>query len=551
MAEPLLSLGLDFGTSSCRALIVDTATGEELSTSICDYASGTEGVYYEPRNPDLARQNPRDYCLALEESVRSAIDSLNADHPGLSSRIVGIGVDTTGSTPIPVDSDGMPLAWIPEFAQDPDAQAWLWKDHSAHEEAEEITLLVKDLDLPYLTKCGGAYSSEWFWSKILHCARTNPRVFDSAKSWVECQDFIPGWLTGRLEPSILKRGICGAGHKAMFHKSWGGLPSLSFLSKLEPGLGKLRGRLYEECDVVGQSAGNIAPEISDKLGLPRQIPVSVGAFDAHLGAIGAGIKPGTLVKIMGTSTCDILLGSEATPDIPGVCGIVPGSVLPGWLGIEAGQSAVGDLFQWCVNNLGSKTHSELTELASQLRPGESGLVALDWNNGNRTILVDPMLSGLIMGQSLHTTQAEIYRALIEATAFGARMIIERIVEYGVKIDEIVVCGGIAEKSALVMQIYADICRRPIKISRSAQTCALGSAICGSVVGKAHAGFAPAIACMTGTRPNFVSPIQENVAVYDELFKIYRDLHDSFGVPGFNFDMSGLMRTLKRIRQSAR
>lgn len=551
MPEPKYSLGVDYGTNSVRALIVDTETGQEVGTGVSEFKLGNQGVWTVDSDPNLARQHPKDYVSGFFECVQAALaDATKAD--GFSPEgIVGMGVDTTGSTPIPVDERGVPLAVADSrFENDLNAMAWLWKDHTAFGEAAEITELAQKRNEPYLAKCGGTYSSEWFWSKILHCARIAPDVFEAAHSWVECQDMIPAWLAGLPNAASIPRGICAAGHKAMFNESWGGLPSEKFLDQLHPGLGSLRARLYSETRVLGELAGNLDSEIAAKTGLPS-VPISVGAMDAHLGAIGSGIKAGTLVKIMGTSTCDIMVGDESTPDIPGVCGIVPGSVIPGMTGIEAGQSAVGDLFNWCVAKLGNASHDELTSQAAALRPGESGLLALDWNNGNRTILVDPLLSGLIVGQSLHTTQAEIYRALIEATAFGARKIIEQIEQHGVPIEEVVMCGGVAEKSPLTMQIYADVCNRPMKAARSGQACALGAAVAGAVVSGAHTDFGSAISAMTGVKDQVYVPDPSAVRVYERLFRLYSDLHDAFGLPGLNPDMTGLMKELIRIRAGAR
>jgi L-ribulokinase len=425
--------------------------------------------------------------------------------------------------------------------------AWLWKDHTGYAEAAEIT--ERAANYPYLAKCGGTYSSEWFWSKVLRCKRVAPDVFDAADSWVELQDYVPAWLVGKSKPADIPRGICAAGHKAMYHEDWGGLPSDEFLTTLDPALADLRSRLFSKTYTSDQSAGTLQKEHAEKLGLPEGITVAVGAFDAHLGAVGSGVRPGTIVKIMGTSTCDIMIGDAFTPDIKGVCGIVPGSVVPGYMGIEAGQSAVGDLFNWLVNHFGSD-HATLNEEALKLKPGESGLVALDWNNGNRTILVDPLLTGLILGQTLHTTRAEVYRALIEATAYGSRKIIERIEEGGVAVTEVVVCGGIGEKSPLTMQIYADILNRPIKTSRSAQTCALGSAIAASVAAGAHDDMLTAVQAMTGTKDRVYLPSVESNKTYEDLYKIYTLLHDSFGVKGTQNDLSQVMKQLIQIQKDS-
>ncbi len=558
-AERQFSIGVDYGTNSVRALVVDGATGEELGTHVFDYPSGETGILLDHKDPNLARQNPADYIAGLIQSVTGALEQA-AGTPGFDRQcVVGMGIDTTGSTPLPVDREGVPLAGKPEFAHNLAAHAWLWKDHTAHAEAAEITELAKSTGEPYLAKCGMTYSSEWFWSKILHCQRTAPEVFDAAFSWVEACDYIPAYITGNLDPLKMVRGVCSAGHKAMYNDSWGGLPGKAFLSKLSPDLAALRDRLYERAVPSDRVAGRLTPQMAAALGLSAGIPVAVGAFDAHHGAVGAGIKPGTLVKIMGTSTCDMLVapGDRHLPDIPGVCGIVPGSIIPGMYGLEAGQSAVGDIFNWFVRHLcpaeyaGGDPHVKLSAAADRLKPGESGLLALDWNNGNRTILVDPLLTGLLLGQTLHTTAPEIYRALVEATAFGALTIISRFEEYGARVEEVVNCGGIAEKNAFVMQIYADICNRPMKISRSAQTCALGAAVFGAVVGGAHPDTPAAQRAMTDVKSMVYEPIRRNAAVYAELHTLYRDLHDAFGTGDFSGRLEPVMKRLITIRDRVR
>ena len=554
------SIGVDYGTNSVRAIIVDTATGEEIATSLWAYEAGTDGVSLDDRDPNLARQDPRDYLAGFEASVRGAM-TIARDHPGFSSaHIVGIGVDTTGSTPLPVDRRGVALALHEEFRHEPAAMAWLWKDHTAHAEAAEITQAAERAELPYLAKCGGTYSSEWYWSKALRCERTSPRVAAAAYSWVELCDFVVGAVTGTADPHTMSRSVCAAGHKAMYHPSWGGLPSAAFLDGLSPGFSRFRDRYAREALPSSRVAGRLLEEIAARVGLPTHVPVAVGAFDAHMGAVGAGIRPGTLVKIIGTSTCDCMVWPLGQPltDIPGVCGIVPESVLPGMYGIEAGQSAVGDIFNWFVQRIapagygsGDEMHAKLSEAAAAMAPGESGLVVLDWHNGNRTVLVDPLLSALVVGETLATTPPELYRAFIEATAFGARTIIDRIEAHGVKIDEIINCGGIAEKSPLVMQIYADVTGRPMKVSRSAQTCALGAAIFGAVAGGAHPSVPDAQKAMCGVKPLVFQPEPSHVRTYQELYRIYSTLHDAFGVKGSRVALDGIMKELISIRRAAR
>ena len=546
-------IGLDYGTNSVRALVVNVANGEEVGTAVWDYAHGKQGVILS-RDPNLARQHPADYVTGAETTIKEALAAAkNAVADFDPGQVIGIGVDTTGSTPIPVDAQGKPLAFDERFADNPNALAWLWKDHTGVAEAAEITELARRMRPQYLDKCGGTYSSEWFFSKVLHCLRTDEAVFDAAHTWVECADWIPATLTGTEAPDRLTAGVCAAGHKAMYNEEWGGYPDAEFLGSLHPKLAELRSRLTSNVHAIDHAVGGLTEEWAQRTGLRAGTPVAVGAFDAHLGGVGAGIAPGTLVKTIGTSTCDLMVvpTNEPLADIPGLCGIVNGSILPGDYGLEAGQSAVGDIFNWFVNYIGAGSHEELTAGAGELKPGESGLLALDWNNGNRTILVDQRLTGLLVGQTLYTTPAEIYRALIEATAFGALTIIKRFEEYGVHVEDVVNCGGIAEKNAVVMQIYADVIGRPMKISRSAQTCALGSAIAGAVVAGRYPNYAEAQAAMTGLKERVFTPDPEAHAIYQELYALYRDLHDAFGTQEWTGNLYPVMKKLLDIRDDAR
>ena len=556
------SIGLDYGTNSVRALIVDVGTGEEIASHVYDYPTGEHGIVLDRADPELARQHPADYLEGIEKSIREALKAAGSRDEFDASKVIGIGVDTTGSTPLPVDAEGEALALQSAFRDRPEAMAWLWKDHTGHVEAGEITVRAAAEHPEYLAKCGGTYSSEWYWSKLLRCKRAAADVFEAAHTWVEIADWIPAVLSGTTHPDRLQRGICAAGHKAMFHTDWGGYPDEKFLAGLDPELGRIRRTLPAVARHVGHAVGGLTAEWAQRLGLPEGIAVATGAFDAHLGAIGSGIAPGTLVKIIGTSTCDIAVAPLAAelPDIPGLCGIVPESVLPGCYGLEAGQSAVGDIFNWFVNQIQpggpeKGSHEALTAGAEKLQPGESGLLALDWHNGNRTILVDQRLTGLIMGMTLHTRPAEIYRALVESTAFGARAIVERFEEFGVSIDRVVNCGGIAAKNPMAMQIYADILNRPLEISRSSQTCALGAAMAGAVCAGAeaggHADFASAAKAMTGVMDTVFHPIPEHAAVYDRLFTCYMRLHDGFGTRIFAENQFDVMKDLLDIRDEAR
>ncbi len=555
-------IGLDYGTNSVRALLVNTGNGREVATAVWDFSHGERGVILG-RDPNLARQHPSDYITGAEKTIRKALALVKQSLRGFKpQQVIGIGVDTTGSTPLPLDPAGQPLALSRKFAKNPAAMAWLWKDHTSIVEAAEITALAREMRPEYLAKCGGTYSSEWFFSKILHCLRTSPDVFEAAHTWVECADWIPAMLTGTEAPGKLKIGVCAAGHKAMYNEDWGGYPDAEFLSRLHPKLGELRDRLPERVSTIDCAVGGLTADWAGRTGLPAGIPVAVGAIDAHLGAVGAGIAPGTLVKIIGTSTCDMMVApaSETLADIPGLCGIVKGSILPGCYGLEAGQSAVGDIFNWfvnCIQPLGRKggSHEALSAAAAKLKPGESGLLALDWNNGNRTVLVDQRLTGLLLGQTLYTTPAEIYRALIEATAFGALTIIHRLEEYGLKVGQIVNCGGIADKNPLIMQIYADVTGRAMRVSRSAQTCALGAAIAGAVVAGKKAGgydnFADAQQAMAGLKPRGFHPNPKAHTIYKELYSLYRKLHDAFGTKEWTGNLYDVMKRLLDVRTQVR
>jgi len=551
------SLGIDYGTNSCRSLLIDLDNGAEVGSTVFNYPSGEMGILLDPKDPHVARQNPQDYLDGLEAVTRGALQQAQTNVPGFDpAQVIGIGIDTTGSTPIPVNKQGTPLGLLPEFKNNLNAMVWLWKDHTGYAEAAEITKLAHEIRPNIIAKCGGIYSSEWWWSKILRLRRVDAQVFEAAFSFVEHCDWIPAVLTGNTDPLTLKRGVCSAGHKAMFSTEWGGLPDKEFLAKLDPALADLRDRLFSVAHTADVKAGALCAEWSKRLGLKEGIAISVGAFDAHMGAVGAGIKEGTLVKILGTSTCDLMIAPTSKPlaDIPGVCGIVNGSVLPGYYGIEAGQSAVGDIFLWFVNHLvpdsyGTTVGEKFVNMEKAMlgkKPGSTGLLALDWNNGNRTILVDVRLTGLLLGQTLHTEAHEIYRAYIEATAFGALTIIKRVEEYGVKVEEVINTGGLSIKNATLMQCYADIIGKPMKVSQSEQTCALGAAIFGAAA--AGAGDIHALQTqVTATREKVYYPIPENQAVYAELYTLYRTLHDAFGTTEWSGKINHVMKQLLDIR----
>ncbi len=542
-------IGLDFGTDSVRAVVVDTVNGETAGTSVFDYPRWKKGLYCDPAS-NMFRQHPLDYLEGIENSVRNAIKGLSSD---IVNNIAGITVDTTGSTPVAVDRSGVPLSLKPGFEDDPDAMFILWKDHTAVREAAEINALSKSWGGPDYTKFeGGVYSSEWFWAKILHVLRENEKVRENAFSWVEHCDWIPALLTGNSDPLSLKRSRCAAGHKAMWHEEFGGLPAEDFLSRLDPLLGGLRERLFKETCTCDVTAGIMSEDWAARLGLPSGIKVGTGAFDAHLGAIGGGIRPYHLVKVMGTSTCDMLVSSyDEAGDrlIAGICGQVDGSIIPGLLGLEAGQSAFGDVYAWFgklllwpVNELIMKMTwldesarerireeasgniiAELSRQAETLDYSDTSLIALDWLNGRRTPFADQSLKGAIAGLSLGSDAPRIFRALVEATAFGSRMINDRFIEEGLRIDGVIAIGGVAMKNPFVMQTVADVLNVPIRISATEQTCALGSAMAASVMAGIHPDFQTAVEAMGGGFEKEYIPDPHRAEKYNELYSKYKNL----------------------------
>ena len=556
IARMKFSIGVDFGTNSVRALVVRCRDGKEYGSCVRGYTSGREGVLLDPRDHNLARQHPGDHIAGLRKAVRGALADASGKSGFSAADVVGIGVDTTGSSPLPVDAQNRALGMQPKWRRNLNAQCWLWKDHTSWREAAHITELAAKHRPRFIAKCGNTYSSEWFWSKIWHCKKVAPDVFKAAYSWVELADWIPSLLAGVTDPRAIKRGICAAGHKALYSDEWGGLPDKKFLAIMDPGLAALRDRLYDKAHDASVAAGRLCAEWAKMLGLPAGIPISIGELDVHYGAVGCGVREGTLVKVIGTSTCDcaVVSGTKKVADIPGICGIVPGAILPGFFGVEAGQSAVGDIFKWWIEGVckgDAALHASLTREASKLAPGESGLLALDWNNGNRTILVDPLLSGLLVGQTLHTTRAEIYRALIEGTAFGARAIIERLKECGVPVKRVVCAGGIAEKNPMLMQIYADVTGCTIQVAGSGQACALGAAVAASVIAGIYKDYPSAQRAMTSLKPVIYRPKPADRRPYDTLYRLYRRLHDAFGGVERKADLGPVMKELLKLKAEAR
>ncbi|MCK5815495.1 MAG: ribulokinase [Flavobacteriaceae bacterium] len=554
--ENNIVLGIDFGSSAVRVLTLELSTGNVLNSVEQTYEEGANGVYVSETDSLLARQNAADYVGSMKKALAKA--KVENKKLGLEMSLVkGIGVDATGSTPLPVTKEMIALSSIEEFKNNLNAYAWMWKDHTSHKEADFITKVCGEIRPKYLDKIGGAYSSEWFWAKILRCKNVDQKVFDAAYTWVELSDYIPAVLGGVSDVDQLKRNVCAAGHKGLYSDDWNGFPDAEFIETLHPDLLKVLNTLPKKTFSIEHNSGALSKEWADEFGLSEGIPIAMGILDAHAGGIGSGIKEGSLVKIIGTSTCDLVLGDlqSGNSNIEGVASVATESVLPGFYGIESGQSAVGDILNWFIKNVvkNTKSHGELTEEAAQLKVGSSGLIALDWNNGNRCILSDSILSGLIIGQSLQTKDFEIYRALIESTAFGARVIIEDMERQGVVINDVVNCGGITHKNPLFMQIYADIINKPMKIAAIDETVALGAALMG-----AHSAFSEKGEPVSYTELSDRSckvldkvyyPNTENVAIYDQLYVIYKKLHDGFGVEGTQTDMYSIMKDLIQIKNN--
>jgi len=541
-------IGLDYGTDSVRALVVDAATGETAGTSVFEYPIWKMGLFCDPAE-NRFRQHPLDYIEGLEQSIKGALKDLS---PEIINNIEGITVDTTGSTPVAVDREGVPLSMKPEFSDDPDAMFVLWKDHTAVKEAAEINDLSGKWGTDYTKYEGGVYSSEWFWAKILHVMRSNRKVSENAFSWVEHCDWIPALLTGMTDPLKIRRSRCAAGHKAMWHEEFNGLPDEKFLVSLDPVLAGLRDRLYRDTYTCDVCVGTLSDEWAEKLGLRQGVKVGAGAFDAHLGAIGGEIRPYQLVKVMGTSTCDMLVSpmeEVGNKLVAGICGQVDGSIIPGMLGLEAGQSAFGDVYAWFgklllwpLNEITGKMSwldkttreriiqeasgsiiPELSRHAESLPDDETAIVALDWLNGRRTPYANQELKGAITGLSLGSDAPRIFRALVEATAFGSRMINERFKEEGIRIDGVIAIGGVAKKNPYVMQIVADILNMPIKVAGHDQTCALGSAMAASVMSGIHSDFESAQKAMGGGFEKVYEPDPVRAEKYDLLFRKYKKL----------------------------
>jgi len=541
-------IGVDYGTDSARSLIVDAFTGEELATSVKNYPRWMEGKYCDPAKNQY-RQHPKDYIEVLEFTIKEALGKCD---PEVAANVVGISIDTTGSTPALANANGIPLSLTAGFEENPNAMFVLWKDHTAVKEADEINTLARIWEVDYTKYQGGVYSSEWVWAKVLHVLREDAAVNAASASWIEHCDWLPGLLCGELRPASVPRSRCASGHKALWHEEWGGLPPKKFFTELDPVLVPLLDNLYTETATSDQKVGNLTQEWANKLGLTTNVAIGVGAFDCHMGAVGGEITPNVLARAIGTSTCDIMTAKYEDVGeklIAGICGQVDGSVIPGYVGLEAGQSAFGDIYAWFKNVLAwpvielmgntklideatkekliaetlDKIIPHLSEEAMQIPIEESTILALDWMNGRRTPDADQEVKGAIIGLTLGSSAPRIFRALVEATAFGSKAIVDRFIREGVEIKEIIGLGGVAKKSPFVMQTLADVLNMPIKIAATEQTCAYGAAMFAATVGGVYATVEDAQKALGKGFERVYTPNADQTKVYRSLYKKYTEM----------------------------
>lgn len=542
------TIGLDYGSDSCRAVIIDVETGKEIASSVKYYKRWAEGKYCDPHKNQY-RQHPLDYIESLEESVKEA---LSKSPKGTAENVVGISFDTTGSTPALIDKEGQVLSLRPEFAENPNAMFVLWKDHTAVKEAAKINEVAKRWPIDYTAYEGGIYSSEWVWAKMAHVLKVDETIRDAAYCWIEHCDWMPALITNTTKPSDIIRSRCSAGHKAMWLKEWDGLPTDDFLTEVEPLLKGYRDRLFKDTYTSDVKVGNLTQEWADRLGLTTNVAVGVGAFDCHMGAVGAEIGPKTFVRVIGTSTCDIMIVPYEDMHgklIPGICGQVDGSVVPGMIGLEAGQSGFGDIYAWFKSVLAwpienlikesslidqatkdkliaetlDKIIPALSKEAAKIPASESGVLAIDWMNGRRTPDANQLVKGTLTGLNLASNAPIIFKALVEATAFGSKAIVDRFLENGIEIESVIGIGGISLKSPLVMQTLADVLGMPIKVAKSEQACAFGAAMFAAVAAGVHPTIKEAQAAMGQGFAFEYKPNMDNHRIYMSAYEKYRKL----------------------------
>ena len=541
-------IGVDYGTDSVRSIIVNAANGQEIASAVFYYPRWKAGKYCNPAT-NLFRQHPLDYVEGLEQTIKQCLQQAG---PQIASQVKAISIDTTGSTPVAVDETGTPLALTPGFEENPHAMFVLWKDHTAVKEAAEINTHATKFDVNYLQFVGGIYSSEWFWAKLLRTLRTDESVRNAVYSWVEHCDWIPFLLTGGTKAADMKRGICAAGHKALWAAEWDGLPPDTFFSSLDPLLQGFTSKLFNTTFTSDQSAGNLSAEWATRLGLSTSVVIGVGAFDAHMGAVGGQIEPYHLSKVMGTSTCDMLVAPSKEVDgilVKGICGQVPGSVIPGMMGMEAGQSAFGDSYAWFKQVLAWPLHNvlaqssivdadtakalaaeasdkllvELSKQAAALPVDENSILGVDWLNGRRTPDANQELKGSLTGLNLGSDAPGIFRAIVEATCFGAKAIVDRFNKEGVPVKGLIGMGGVAKKSPFIMQMMADVMNMPIRIHKSEQTCALGAAMFAATAAGIYPNVEAAMHAMGQGFDAEYFPDAARVPVYAKRYEKYKAL----------------------------
>ena len=540
MKKDCFVIGIDYGTDSVRSVMINAYTGEEIASSVFFYPRWKDGLYCDAGKQQF-RQHPSDYIEGLEITIK---DCLKKAGYSVARNINAISVDTTGSTPVATDETGTPLALFPEFENNPNAMFVLWKDHTSVKEAAEINEHNKTLGKDYLKYVGGIYSSEWFWAKLLHVLRQDKNIRQACYSWVEHCDWIPFLLSGGQDVSSLKRGVCSAGHKALWAADFGGLPPDEFFSSIDPLLTGFTKRLFTNAYTADKSAGKLSPHWAERLGLSTEVVIGIGAFDAHMGAVGGQIEPYYLSKVMGTSTCDMLVapaGDMQGKLVKGICGQVDGSIIPGMIGLEAGQSAFGDAYAWFKNVIAwplqnlLKEHpgkideaidriiSELSKEASQLAVEEHSELAMDWMNGRRTPDANQLLKGSFTGLTLGTDAPRMFRALVEATCFGAKKIVDRFNVEGIPVKGLIGLGGVAKRSPFIMQMMADVMNMPIRIHKSDQTCAAGAAMFAATAAGIHSKVEDAMAAMgTGFDAEYF-PDPSKISIYASRYQQYNEL----------------------------